>query len=93
MEYRGLRIAKKLLFKLFWVQLAFLLVAWLLYALGKDSFYPWILAQFGMHMPSEELAHWILLFFGLGKFILYCGYLVPAIAICWTLRCLEKKPL
>lgn len=93
MEYRGLRIAKKLLFKLFWVQLAFLLLAWLIYTIGKDSFYPWILTQSGMHISSEELAHWILIFFGLGKFILYCVYLVPAIAICWTLRALEKKPL
>lgn len=93
MEYRTLHIAKALLFRLFGVQLAFLIVAWLLYSLGKDTFYPWILAQSGMRISSDELTHWILIFFGLGKFILYCVYLVPAIAIHWTLCSLKKKPL
>jgi hypothetical protein len=92
MEYRGLHIAKILLFRLFWVQLIFLLLAWVLYALGKDTLYPWILTCLGFHINSEELAKSILIFFGLGKFVLYCVYLVPAIAICWTLRQLEKGP-
>lgn len=92
MEYRGLRIAKTLLFRLFWVQLIFLLLAWALYAVGKDSLYPWIFAYFKIHIDSNELAKSILIFFGIGKFVLYCVYLVPAIAICWTLRHLEKKP-
>ncbi|MCE3236665.1 MAG: hypothetical protein K0Q50_2856 [Vampirovibrio sp.] len=93
MEYRTLHIAKVLLFRLFWVQLAFLLLAWTLYSLGKDTFYPWILLQTGIRIHPEELTHWILLFFGLGKFILYCVYLVPAIAIHWTLRSLPRESL
>ena len=92
MEYRHLRIAKELLFKLFWVQLAFLLLAWVLYSLCKDTLYPWIMLQSGIHISPDYLAKSIIVFFGLGKFILYCVYLVPAIAIHWTLRKLEKKP-
>ena len=93
MEYRGLRIAKVLLFRLFWVQLIFLLLSWILYILGKDTFSPWVLAYSGIHMNPEDLTKSILVFFALGKFILYCVYLVPGIAVCWTLNKLEKKSL
>ncbi len=93
MDYRGLRIAKILLFRLFWVQFAFLVLAWVLYTLGKDTFYPWVLALSGVQIGSEDMAQWVFMFIGLGKFMLYYFYLVPAMAICWTLRQLDKKPL
>lgn len=93
MEYRGLQIAKMLLFKLFWVQLAFVLIAWAIFSIGKNSFYPLLMHQFGIQMSSGLLTQTMLIFFGVAKFILYCVYLVPAIAIHWTLRCLEKRAL
>lgn len=90
MQYEGLRIAKSILFKIFWIGYLILIAAWLIYIGLKPQLFGLFFATW--HATSPEFVDMVTLgFFALGKFVLIFYALVPAIAIHLTLRKLEKK--
>lgn len=89
-EYRGLRIAKDILFRIFIIGYLFLIVAWLLWVGAKEQ---WMsLFTTTWHFSNPAFIDMVTMgFFALAKFVLLFYALIPALAICWTLRKLDKK--
>lgn len=89
-NYAGLRIAKGILFRVFVVGYVFLILSWILLSLTKPY---WVMCVSKYwHIPNP--AFWdvmIISFFGMAKFLLFFYALIPAIAICWMLRKLDKQ--
>ena len=92
MEYCGLRIAKSILFRIFGIGYGILILSWLLLLPMKAHWYGLIATQWQIH-NTEFLDIVVVSFFTLAKFVLIFYALVPALAICWTLRTLEKNKL
>lgn len=89
MEHHGLRIAKDILFRIFVIGYLFLTVAWLLWIGTKEQWFA--LFNTTWHFSNPALIDAVVLcFFALGKFVLWFYALIPALAICWTLRKLDK---
>jgi hypothetical protein len=92
MEYRGLRIAKSILLRFFVLGYLLLIVAWLLWLGMRDQLLA--LSTTTWHIQNPAFLETATLgFFAMAKFVLIFYGLVPALAICWTLKKLEKKPL
>lgn len=93
MEYRGLRIAKSILFRIFLLGYGLLIIGWLwlAYLFTHESLLSWLMPEWPLH--KEFLWLLTLSIFAAAKFVLFFLVLIPAIAILWTLRHLEKKPL
>jgi hypothetical protein len=92
MEYRGLRIAKDILFKTFLIGYLVIIASWVLFTLSRGYWEDMILRIWHLQNPAYiELI--TISFFAMAKFVLIFYALVPALAICWTLRKLEKKSL
>lgn len=92
MEYRGLRIAKDILLRMFVIGYLLLIVAWLLWVGAKDQ---WLsLFNTTWHFRNPAFVEAVTLgFFAMAKFVLWFYALIPALAICWTLRKLDKKSI
>ena len=89
MRYQGLRIASSILFRTFAVGFIFLILAWLWFILGHNFWYQYLIAPW--HLGSPEFMNLLVLgFFATAKFVLFFYVLIPAIAIRWTLRKLDK---
>lgn len=90
MHYPKLKLTANILFRVFWLGFAFLILAWLWFILGHQFWYQYLLAPW--HLGSPEFIDTItLLFFAMAKFVLFFYVLIPAIAIRWTVCKLEKQ--
>ena len=90
MQYHGLRIAKSILLKTFFIGYTFLIASWLILIPFKSQWYGLAMAQWQIH-NTDFLDLLTIGFFALAKFVLIFYALVPALAICWTLKKLEKN--
>src|SRR5690242_18759523 len=92
MEYRGLKIAKDILFNIFLIGYSFLIIAWFVYSMIKEPvMHSPLLANW--HISNQFLDTITVCFFSLAKFVLWFYVFVPALAICWTLKKLEQKKI
>lgn len=92
MRYQGLRITADILFRVFWIGFAFLMLAWLWFMLMHQYWYHLLVNQWQLG-SSEFLNMLVISFFAMAKFVLFFYVLIPALAIRWTLRKLDKNPL
>jgi hypothetical protein len=90
MEYRGLRIARDILFRVFIIGYGIIVLAWLLFMGFRGQWEALFLNQWHVAKP-ELLDVFTLAYFTLAKFVLLMYALVPAIAIHLTIRKWEKK--
>lgn len=92
MEYRGLRIAKDILLNAFWIGFGMIIVFWLIYTMGRPLWLSMVVQWW--HITNLDFINMLVAaFFTLAKFVMFFYILMPALAICWTLRKLEKKSI
>ena len=89
-EYRGLKIAKDILLNTFLIGYGFIILFWAVTAPFKTFWMGFINVFWHINNPAV-IDTVIVCFFALAKLILIFYALVPAMAICWTLKKLEKK--
>jgi hypothetical protein len=91
-QYRGLKIAKDILYNIFWIGYLFIILSWLLYVTVTPFLMEMMVTKW--HMGDPAFIQMLTLgMFALAKFVLYFYVLIPALAISWTLKKLEKKPI
>lgn len=89
MRYQGLRVTADILFRTFWIGFGFLILSWLWFMLGHQYWYHLLVNQWQLGSP-EFLNMLVIGFFAMAKFVLFFYVLIPALAIRWTLRKLDK---
>ena len=89
LQYRGLRIASDILFRVFGIGYLVLVLAWLLFISFRDQWQALFVSQW--HLGSADLMITLTMaYFTVAKLVLLMFALVPAIAIRLTVRKWEK---
>jgi len=90
MNYPKLYIAKKILLNAFFVGFIMNLIFAAIFFLGQNVWISWV--SYMWHINDIEWFWKItVMWFSVAKFFLFYVLLIPALAICWTLKQLEKN--
>ena len=90
MAARGLPLAQDILLRLFVIGYLVLIISWFLWVGTKEY---WMTVFANWHFSNWAFMEMMTLcFFAMAKFVLLFYALIPALAICWTLKKWRKNP-